>query len=56
MAKIDIENGHSYVKFHNWTEKFDLPFSTDCNSCIVVAFKGYSVKIVVESKEVSLDD
>ena len=48
MATIDIENGDSSVKFHNWTEKFDLPFSTDCNSCIVVAFKGYSVKIVVE--------
>tara|TARA_B110000037_G_scaffold56676_1_gene69228 strand:- start:61 stop:837 length:777 start_codon:yes stop_codon:yes gene_type:complete len=48
MATIDIENGHLYVQFHNWTEKFDLPFSTDCNSCIVVAFKGYSVKIVVE--------
>jgi hypothetical protein len=56
MATIDIKNGHSYVQFHNWTKKFDLPFSTDCNSCIVVAFKGYSVKIVVESKEVSLDD
>ena len=48
MATIDIENGDSSVKFHNWTEKFDLPFSTDCNSCIVVAFKGYSVRIVVE--------
>ena len=48
MARIDIKNGHSSVKFHNWTEKFDFPFSTDRNSCIVVAFKGYSVKIVVE--------
>jgi len=48
MAIIYIENGHLYVQFHNWTEKFDLPFSTDCNSCIVVAFTGYSVKIVVE--------
>ncbi len=56
MATIDIKNGHSSVKFHNWGKKFDLPFSTDSNSCIVIAFKGYSIKIVVEKEEISLDD
>ena len=48
MATIDIKNGHASVKFHNWTEEFGLPISTDSNSCIVVASKGYSFKIVVE--------
>ena len=59
MSTIDIKNGHSSVKFHNWAKKFDLPFSTDSNSCIVVTFKGYSIRIVVEEiekKEKSLGD
>ena len=38
MSTIDIKNGHSSVKFHNWAKKSDLPFSTDSNSCIVVPF------------------